>query len=248
MTLPSRTFECREQGGDAMPLVIVGHGAGAAFLHRQPRLGAIQRLDLALFIDREHEGVVRRIDIEPDDVLELGCELRIVGQLELTHQMRPQAMHAPYPLHGTDTDPRRLRHRRTGPMVPGRRRSRQCQGDNPLGHFRAQRRDARRPRLVTPKPRRSFVPKPLLPAPDQGLGFAGGPHNFSGAMTIGSQKDDLCPPGMLLRAVTVDHTALSSRRAAAFNRISVRSCIPQTRTSKSARESFTGIEMSDLVH
>ena len=39
--------ECREQGGDAMTLVVVRHGAGPPLLHRQPRLGAIQRLDLA---------------------------------------------------------------------------------------------------------------------------------------------------------------------------------------------------------
>jgi hypothetical protein len=30
----------------------------------------------------------RRIDVEPDNVVQLGSELRIGGQLELTHPMR----------------------------------------------------------------------------------------------------------------------------------------------------------------
>ena len=48
-----------------MPLVIVGHGAGAAFLHGQSRLGAIQRLDLALLVDRQDHGMGRRVDVSP---------------------------------------------------------------------------------------------------------------------------------------------------------------------------------------
>ena len=43
-----------EQGRRAVPLIIMGHRAAAATLHRQPRLGAVERLDLALFIDRQH--------------------------------------------------------------------------------------------------------------------------------------------------------------------------------------------------
>ncbi len=45
--LAFKDIERREQGSDAMPLVIVGHGARASLLHRQPRLGAVQRLNLA---------------------------------------------------------------------------------------------------------------------------------------------------------------------------------------------------------
>src|ERR1039457_5227527 len=39
-----------EQGGCAVALVIVRHGGASALLHRQARLRAIQRLDLALLI------------------------------------------------------------------------------------------------------------------------------------------------------------------------------------------------------
>ena len=69
MTVPSSTFERGEQRGRAVPLVVMRHRAGAALLHRQSRLGAVERLDLALLVDRQHDGMRRRIDIEADDVL-----------------------------------------------------------------------------------------------------------------------------------------------------------------------------------
>ena len=66
-----------EQGRRAVALVVVGHRAGLARLHRQARLRPVERLDLAFLVDREHDGVRRRVDIEPDDVVELGGEVGI---------------------------------------------------------------------------------------------------------------------------------------------------------------------------
>ena len=71
-----------EQRRRAVPLVVVGHGAGAALLHRQAGLGAVERLDLRLLVDRQHHGVGRRVDIQADDVDELLGEGRVVGELE----------------------------------------------------------------------------------------------------------------------------------------------------------------------
>jgi hypothetical protein len=82
-------------------LVCVTKRASPTLFHRQPRLGAIQRLDLAFLIDREHDGVVGRINVQANDLLELGRELRIVGQLKAAYQMRSQAMSAPDSLHRT---------------------------------------------------------------------------------------------------------------------------------------------------
>jgi hypothetical protein len=76
--------ESGEQGRGAVPFAVVGDCAGAPLLHWQARLGAVERLDLALLIDRQDDGVVRRIDIEPDDVAQFGDELRVIRQLELT--------------------------------------------------------------------------------------------------------------------------------------------------------------------
>ena len=75
-------IEGGEQGGDTIAFVIVGHGPAFARLERQPRLGAVERLDLALLINRQHHRVHRRIHVEPDDVLDLLGEIRVVGALE----------------------------------------------------------------------------------------------------------------------------------------------------------------------
>jgi hypothetical protein len=61
-----------KQGGGPMPLVVVRHGASPALLHRQPRLGAIECLNQALLVDAQHQGFVRRVEVEADDILHLS--------------------------------------------------------------------------------------------------------------------------------------------------------------------------------
>ena len=65
---------CGEQGRRAVPLIVVRHGSGATLLQRQSGLGAVKRLNLALFVDRQDDGVCGRIDIEPDDVAQLSTK------------------------------------------------------------------------------------------------------------------------------------------------------------------------------
>jgi len=79
--LALKDIEGGKQGRDAMTLVVVGHGAGAAPLHRQSRLRAVERLNLALFIDREHHGMIGRIDVEADNLPEFAGELRSLDSL-----------------------------------------------------------------------------------------------------------------------------------------------------------------------
>src|ERR1700741_2842796 len=119
MTLPSNTSSAANR---VVTFVVVGDGAGTSLLDRQPRLGAVQRLDLAFLIDRENDGVVGRIDVEADDLFELSRKLRIIRQLEPADQMWPQAMSTPDPLHRTHADASGLRHCRARPIVGGRRR------------------------------------------------------------------------------------------------------------------------------
>jgi hypothetical protein len=47
------------------------HGSGAPLLRRQAGLGAIERLDLALLVERQDDGVGGRFDVERDDVTQL---------------------------------------------------------------------------------------------------------------------------------------------------------------------------------
>src|SRR3954464_2333684 len=71
-----------EQGGGAVALVIMGHGAGAALLQRQAGLSAVKRLDLALLVDRQHHRMSRRVDVEPDNVTQLWHEVGVGGELK----------------------------------------------------------------------------------------------------------------------------------------------------------------------
>jgi hypothetical protein len=52
------------------------------------RLGAVERLDLALLVDREDDRMGGWIDVEADDVFEFLGELRVVRQLERADAMR----------------------------------------------------------------------------------------------------------------------------------------------------------------
>ena len=66
-----------------MPDVVVGDSFDIAKPHGQDRLGAIQRLNLALLIDRQHHGVVGRVEVETDHIAHLFDEEWIGGELEL---------------------------------------------------------------------------------------------------------------------------------------------------------------------
>ena len=189
-----------EQRRGAVALVVVGHGAGAALLHRQAGLGAVERLDLALLVDRQHDGVGGRIDIEADDVAQLarrtsgsfeslncrtrcGCSpcARQMRWTELTLMpvafaiMAPvQCVASPGGSASVSATTRAATSAPSGGMREGRVLSR-SRPSTPS----AMKRSCQRQTQVFDLPVRrmiSFVPTP-----------------------IGGQKDDLGPPDMLLR-------------------------------------------------
>src|SRR5882724_9976842 len=205
----------------------------------------------------EVTGVVRRrwsdeekgrIDIEADDLVQFGRKLGIVGQLELAHPAWLEAMSTPSPLYRADASPGRLRHRRTGPVTGRRRWASQRQGDHTFSDLRAQRWNARSPCLVPPKASGSFVAETFLPAPDHRLGLAGGLHDLSRAATIGRQKDDLCPPSVLLRAIAVGDHGLKLATVGSAQ-LDVRSLVhPLDSHTRVLQGIPKRIEVSDLVH
>jgi len=196
-----------EQGGGAVALVVVGHGLAAPLFERQTGLGAVERLDLALLIHRQDDGVGGRIDVEADDVANLGGELRIVGQLELTPAVRLEAMGSPDALDRTDADTDLSGHRRGGPVGDFPRRiGGDGQRHHPLGHLVSQGRNARRAGLVPQQAVHALLHEPLLPSPDRRLALVRPAHDFDGPQAVGSQKHDPRSPDVLLRAVAVrDH-------------------------------------------
>src|SRR5271154_3230028 len=108
--------ESREQGGGAVALVVMRHRPATSLLHRQPRLGAVKGLDLALFIDRQYQGLVGWIDVEADDILDLGDEVRIARELEGFRQMRLEPVRGPDLVHRRRRDAGPPRHRALAPM------------------------------------------------------------------------------------------------------------------------------------
>jgi hypothetical protein len=103
---------------------------------------------LALLVDREHDRVRRRIDVEPDDCAQLRGELRVLRQLEPAHPVRMQAMRLPDPLHRGHADADCLGHHAGGPVGRLARRILGRQGDEPLDHPAVERFAARRAGLV----------------------------------------------------------------------------------------------------
>ena len=71
-----------EQRSRAVALVVVAASLDLTRPHRQQRLGAVERLDLRLFIDAQHQGAVGRIDIKPDNVAHLVDKQRVGRQFE----------------------------------------------------------------------------------------------------------------------------------------------------------------------
>ena len=127
VTVALHAFADHFAGGDVkggkqrrrpVSLVVVGHRSGPPFLHRQARLGAIQRLDLTLFVNREHQRLVRRIQVEANDIPHLVDKLLVVRQFEFLGQMGLQAMCSPDALNARRAQPTTLASLRIDQCVP----------------------------------------------------------------------------------------------------------------------------------
>jgi hypothetical protein len=169
----------------------------------RPGLGTVERLDLALLVDREDDGVGGRIDVEADDVAQLGNEPRVGGELELLDPMRLKAVLVPDAVNGTGADIDGLRHHGGSPVGRLGRRLGLAERDDALGDVGLQGRDARRPRLVAQQALIAFLHEAFLPAPDAGLGLAGPAHDLVGTDAGGAQQHDLGPPHLLVGGVAV---------------------------------------------
>jgi hypothetical protein len=61
----------------------------------RPGLGAVERLDLALLVDRQHDRVGRRRDVQANHVVQLLGERRVARQLEAAPAVRSQSVVVP---------------------------------------------------------------------------------------------------------------------------------------------------------
>ncbi len=122
---PGGDFQRSKQGCGPMPDVVVRAPLGAARADRQARLGALQRLDLALFINADHDRLLGRIQVQPDHVADLGFQLRVGGELERLGLPGLEVVVFPHPGDGVVADPKLVGQQPGGPVgdpeVLGRR-------------------------------------------------------------------------------------------------------------------------------
>ena len=105
-----------EERGRPVPLVVVRQRSRPALLHRQARLRPVERLNLALLVDAEHQAVFGGIQVEAHHIAHLLVELRVSTELKRAHQMRFQAVRMPDALHRGRANPLRVRHRSHAPL------------------------------------------------------------------------------------------------------------------------------------
>ena len=153
-----------EQRGRAVLNRIVGYQPGPPILHRQGRLGAVERLNLRLLVDRQYETMGRRVEIQPNDGAQLGGKSRILRQLETPHPVRLQAVRGPDPLHRAQRHASGHRHCPAGPVRRLAGRLGERQRDH-VDQRRRQRWQTRLSGLLAQQASHPFAHKPLFPAP-----------------------------------------------------------------------------------
>ena len=57
--------------------------------------GAVERLDLALLVDTQHHRLVRRAQVEADDILDFVDKSLVIRQLRTAHKMRLEPVCVP---------------------------------------------------------------------------------------------------------------------------------------------------------
>ena len=62
--LAGKVVQGGKEGHRSVPIVVVGLGANVSLAQGQAGLGALEGLTLALFITAEHQGPIRRIEVE----------------------------------------------------------------------------------------------------------------------------------------------------------------------------------------
>ena len=112
-----------EQGERAVAGIVVAPPLGLSRSHRQQGLGAVERLDLRLFVDTQHERPLGRVEVEPDDIADLLDEQGVGRQLEGLAAVRLQPERPPDAMdrRGRVADGRRHRAQRPVGGVGGRR-------------------------------------------------------------------------------------------------------------------------------
>lgn len=154
---------------------------------------------MRFLVDREHDGVRRRIDIKADDIGEFLDEALVLRQFDRAHPMRGETVRFPDALDRTQVDADGLGHGAARPMggFAGRLGKRQI--DNPLDDVGCQRSLAGPVRLVAQQTTDALAHEALLPAPDNRLRQPRPAHDFQRAAAIDRGQNDAGARRIFLR-------------------------------------------------
>ena len=104
-----------KQGDSAVADIVMRLRTDMPDPQRQTRLRTLQGLNLAFLIAAEHQSLVWRVEIQPDNIPKLLFEMWIIGQFEGTGQVRFQVIGGPESVHAGGRDPGDSRHAPTAP-------------------------------------------------------------------------------------------------------------------------------------
>ena len=173
-----------------MAFVVVRHGSEPPLLLREFWLSAIEDLDLIIFVDRQRDGMLPRIDIridiEPDHVAQFADELRVGTEPDLAVAVWLELVRFPNAPHRAGADATHLRDQVSGTVGGLGRRFGLRQCDYAFDHLVAQWRNALGARLVAQKPADALAHEALLPTSGAGLGRFGLPHASQGNLNTES--------------------------------------------------------------
>jgi hypothetical protein len=178
----------------------MGHGRGAARPDGFAGPRAAKRLNLALLIDGQNDGVRRRAHVEPDNVLHLLGKRRIVRALEGAHAMGLDAVRLPDPL---DRAQRQTDLCASGPVRDLARRLGAGDGKDLSDGLGRHGRLAGWARLVPEQAFDALFGKALLPAPDRGAARADARRDRQHGQALVGAEDDARPLDVLVRTVAV---------------------------------------------
>jgi len=114
--LTRQHIERRQQRGGTVALVVTGLPLGDAGPQGQDGLGALQGLDLALFVHRQDQGLIRRLHVQAQDVAHPGHEIGVGRELEAFHPVGLQVVSLPDAVHGHVADSAALAQRARAPV------------------------------------------------------------------------------------------------------------------------------------
>ncbi len=192
-----------EQGRGAVALVLMDHYRAFAALGRQARLSAINHLDLRLLVQRQDDGVLRRIDIEAHDIAQFGLEIGIAGALEASDAMGLQLMSFLDALDRAQRNPRWLGHRLARSVRRLMRRRTTVQCHNLRHHFGQNRRLAGLASFVMQQTFDPGFAEAVLPAPHHWPTHADCGSDLLHPGLFRRGKDNFGPQRMLLRNLAI---------------------------------------------